>query len=85
MNFSLAEKNKIINTNKTREKIGALGHGVCILILILQAISYLQVSKVLHAAEGQEKQARQHAEVLKSAAYAAQSLAGDILSVCLSP
>jgi len=34
-----------------------------------------KVSKVLHAAEGQEKQARQHAEVLKSAAYAAQSLA----------
>jgi hypothetical protein len=36
----------------------------------------LQVSKALHAAEGQEKQARQHAGSLKAAAYAAQALAG---------
>ncbi len=35
-----------------------------------------QVSKALHAAEGQEKQAKQHAASLKSAAYAAQALAG---------
>jgi hypothetical protein len=43
----------------------------------------LQVSKALHAAEGQEKQARQHAASLKSAAYAAQALAGtiDILKI----
>jgi hypothetical protein len=34
------------------------------------------VSKALHAAEGQEKQAKQHAASLKSAAYAAQALAG---------
>jgi len=33
-----------------------------------------KVSKVLHAAEAQEKQSKQQAEVLKSAAYAAQSL-----------
>ena len=39
-------------------------------------ITPLQVSKALHAAEGQEKQARQHAASLKSAAYAAQALAG---------
>ncbi len=34
------------------------------------------MSKALHAAEGQEKQAKQHAASLKSAAYAAQALAG---------
>ena len=43
----------------------------------------MQVSKALHAAEGQEKQARQHAASLKSAAYAAQALAGTVLYCCI--
>ena len=51
----------------------------CLKNVFYPQTSYLQmsqVSKVLHAAEGQQKQSKQHAELLKSAAYAAQSLAG---------
>ena len=38
----------------------------------------VKVSKILHASEGLEEQTNQQAELLKTAAYAAKSLAGKI-------
>ena len=40
---------------------------------------YPKVSKILHASEGLEEQSKQHAELLKTAAYAAEALAGQSL------
>ena len=35
-----------------------------------------KVSKILHASEGLQEQSKQHADLLKTAAYAAEALAG---------
>ena len=38
--------------------------------------SLAKVSKILHASEGLQEQSKQHADLLKTAAYAAEALAG---------
>lgn len=43
-----------------------------------------KVSKILHAAEGLQEQTNQQAELIKTAAYAAKSLAGQLNNLIIS-